>query len=389
MSYQVTIYSPDQHIEYYGWTPWEEGIGGGITARIRMAEALAAADQKVEVIANCRAAHEHRGVRYIPINEVREIDTDILILNTSGDLLDLRPLLLLRPKARMRIVWIQGFIKPKGLYDVGFDFIYAISNFLRDVAHTQWEIPESQIFVAYNPFPDALIAGAGAAGEERNQYRLVYFSHPSKGRDAALDIVGRLRSQDERYELVVFGGNRLWGQPDTSIPTGAGVESRGLIGQKQLMQELQTASFAINIQNREEPFGNAVIEAMRAGCVVIASPVGAFAEIVQHGRDGFIVHGDANDRSTREHAAELIHRLIANTELIDAVRTNAATIPWSQETLARTWLQHWMMYLSDDVSPKEPLNGAILSCPACNSPLHTYPDGYHCTVCSRYHRALA
>ncbi len=39
--YRVVIYCPDRHIVYDGRTPDEIGVGGGITARVRMARALA------------------------------------------------------------------------------------------------------------------------------------------------------------------------------------------------------------------------------------------------------------------------------------------------------------------------------------------------------------
>jgi glycosyltransferase involved in cell wall biosynthesis len=39
----------------------------------------------------------------------------------------------------------------------------------------------------------------------------------------------------------------------------------------------------------EEPFGLVMIEALLAGCPVIASPLGAAPEIVEDGRTGFLV----------------------------------------------------------------------------------------------------
>jgi glycosyltransferase involved in cell wall biosynthesis len=55
----------------------------------------------------------------------------------------------------------------------------------------------------------------------------------------------------------------------------------------------------------EEPFGLVMIEALLAGCPVIASPRGAAPEIVEHGRDGFLVKTPAEMAEALRHAARL------------------------------------------------------------------------------------
>lgn len=57
----------------------------------------------------------------------------------------------------------------------------------------------------------------------------------------------------------------------------------------------------------EEPFGLVMIEALLAGCPVIASPRGASPEIVVHGEDGFLVSG-ADEMAAALHAAAALDR---------------------------------------------------------------------------------
>lgn len=60
----------------------------------------------------------------------------------------------------------------------------------------------------------------------------------------------------------------------------------------------------------EEPFGLVMIEALLAGCPVIASPRGAAPEIVRDGRDGFLVRGPREMAAALHRAARLDRRAI-------------------------------------------------------------------------------
>lgn len=388
VAYKVTFYSPDRHLTYDGRTPRETGIGGGITARIRMAEALAKAGHDVTSIINCSHPHVYQNVKYIPLDEAETIDTQILIMNTSGGRYDLTPILDLNPRAMLRIIWIQGTDKPGGLDSVGFDFIYAISNFLREVVLREWGVPEEKVFVSYNMFAEAIINQAQDRSPERDPYRLIYFSHPSKGLDAAIDVLNRLREIDDRFRLFVYGGNKLWAQEEGEIPPIPGLEYHGLLGQEALMAEIFKSTYSLNLQNRKEPFGLTVLESMRAGCVVIASSVGAYPEIIRHGWDGFVIPGDAEEGAARSAAAHLIAELSLNPELVSLISRNAAMVPWGGQRMVKTWQQHWDRLLGEESGGSSPPLDALLACPDCNGSLSFYPDGYRCSDCGRYYRIL-
>lgn len=60
----------------------------------------------------------------------------------------------------------------------------------------------------------------------------------------------------------------------------------------------------------EEPFGLVMIEALLAGCPVVAQPCGAVPEIVQDGQDGFVVADAAEMAAALHRAASLDRRAI-------------------------------------------------------------------------------
>jgi glycosyltransferase involved in cell wall biosynthesis len=89
--------------------------------------------------------------------------------------------------------------------------------------------------------------------------------------------------------LHVYGGSKLWGEEDAPFLLEPGVVDHGMVGQKDLARALMGMGFSIHLQTRQEPFGLSVIESMRRGCIVIASSVGAYPEIITHAFNGFLI----------------------------------------------------------------------------------------------------
>jgi glycosyltransferase involved in cell wall biosynthesis len=385
--FDVVIISPDCHIRYDGRTPNGTGVGGGLTARVRLAAALARQSQRVTVVCNCPAEKRIEGVWYRSFADFRGCDTDILILNTTGGQLDLTPVLNTTIKARLRIVWVQGVDAPKGLSPQVFDHLCAPSNFIRAIAETQWGIAGNKLFVCHNGIERCLYRrGILSRPVKREPYRLIFNGHPSKGLDYAIQVLRALHKRDRRFELHVFGGNRLWGQSDPVAAHEPGLVWHGMLGQKQLIKELLRGSFALHLQTRLEPFGIALAECMAAGAIVLASPVGAYPELVQHGYNGLMIPGDPRSPAVQQRAVDYIQALSANPDWADYIRRNAKWMPLDWDTLARAWLEFWRWVLSGSPETGPPFaSGAV--CPECNQPSLALADGYHCIRCGLYSRA--
>lgn len=389
MKYRVTFYCPDRHITYDGGRqPDQTGVGGGVNARIRLSQSLAKRGHQVSMVCNCSRNEIHRQVHYIPLDEAKEIDTDILILSTSGDKQDLTPLFDMDVKTNLKILLIHGTAMPKGTLDISPDYFYSLSNFVRDLIVTDWKITDvHKIFVSYRGVIKEYFENdpVSSTSLRRDPFRLVYSGHPSKGRTTALEILGNLREFDPRYNLYVFGDERLWGGNTGRRIFTRNVRNFGTVPQARLARELLTCSFGIFIQARLEPFGQTLIEAMTAGCVPIASPVGSYQELVRHGRNGFFVEGTPDDPSTWKHAAELIHELQQDTRRLEIIRKNAmqSTMDWQE--IVQAWEQHWDLVMGN---ASQDQYFAAHACPDCTGDLLHLADGYHCTACGRYHKEL-
>ena len=379
MAYDVVIWCPDRHIVYDGDTPDQRGVGGGITARVRMARALARRGHRVTVVANCARRATIDGVDYVPLDESPPLEADVAILTTSGDRLDLTSALKLGIEGRLRIVWVHGATRPAGLDAVEPDFVYAVSNFIADAVRSHWGVPAERVFVAYNAYEEEVFGKAESHGARRDPFRLVYFSHPSKGLESAIEVTKWLRAKDPRFQLVVFGSEELWGGAANEPVAIDGIIYQGLVGQNRLAAELLQCTYSLQLQDREEPFGLAMLEAMRGACVVLASPVGAYPELVTNG-NGFLIQGDHRRAETQRAAAETILGLHQDSALREAVQRSAQAAPWSSDTMAATWEGHWDWWF--DGGRRE--EGSAEPCPVCSGATLSLADGLHCLDCSSY-----
>jgi glycosyltransferase involved in cell wall biosynthesis len=346
VKYRILFYCPDRHILYDGETPYTRGVGGGITARVRMAKALAKAGHDVTSIANCSNRKLIDDVTYVPLNSIKKWEGDVLVLSSSGGKMDFLPFLDMDVKVKICIVWVHGLPKPGSLDRIHYDYIYAVSDFLSGVVNREWGVPAKKIITSRNSFEEELFNQAEKTCPERNPYKLVYFSHPSKGLEFAIAIVGILREIDPRFHLDVLGGDELWGASGREIPSQPGVSFKGLLGQEAVTQRLLQSTYSLQLQTREEPGPLAAVEAMRAGCIVMASGVGAYGEYVGDGRCGFILKGHPASQETQVEVVDKILELNSNLSKLRSIQQEAMHSPWTSREQASSWTMHWDSYLS-------------------------------------------
>ncbi|MFC9995000.1 glycosyltransferase family 4 protein [Nocardia sp. NPDC127526] len=98
---------------------------------------------------------------------------------------------------------------------------------------------------------------------------------------------------------------------------------------------LRHADILVHCSVLPEPFGQVVVEGMRAGCAVIATRPGGPEEIVEPGLNGLLV--DAGDRAGLTHALDtLIADQELRTKLADAARVRARDFDVAQTARAVT-----------------------------------------------------
>lgn len=380
MNYSVIIFCPDRHILFDASMPDKQGVGGGLMARLRLAQALVSQGHRVAIIAHVKREQVHQGVTYIPLESANTLQqADVLVMISSGGALSLESAGELKIEARLREVWVQGTIPIQGLPQARPDFIVPASNFLHETISAEWGVGKNvRLAVIYNGAPD-LDAGRPAKPPQRDPFSLAYTSHPSKGLDAAMGVLQFLRKQEPRFKLHVFGGDALWGGEDKQFK-GENVLFHGTQGQGKVLQALRSINFSMNLQRRLEPFGMVLTEAMKQGCIPVASPVGAYKELLKDHYNGFLVSGDAEAAETQEMAANLILKLLKVPDYLEYVRERAQDMPWTWDRQAQVWLAHWDWVLHQ--------RGEFLEdetrCPACEGNLLLAADGLHCVGCGRY-----
>ena len=353
-------------------------MGGGVTVRLRMAAALARLGHDVTVICNCKRAHEYCHVRYVPLDQARAIDADVLIVHSTagtsvGGLFDMAV------AARMRILLVDGIPQPPASEQMHADWVYPCSNFIAGVIQESWCLPGAEIFVSHHGIK-RLKPSLFSVFQRRDPFRLIYTSHPSKGLDSAVAVTRRLRALDSRFVLHCYGGDQLWGGVAVTPESEEGIQYHGLVGQNDLLRCYARSGFAPHLQSREEPFGICLAEAMGAGCIVVASPVGAFPELVKSDRNGVFIDGAHESEAARDLAAASILRLVRNPSERRLMSQRASSFPLDWDTVAKTWTGHWNWLTSG--RPVE----SLVQCEKCEGQRLPLADGMHCLKCGLYSR---
>jgi len=101
-----------------------------------------------------------------------------------------------------------------------------------------------------------------------------------KGIDTLLGALDHARG----IEIEVIGS----GPEEHKVTAHPRVHARGWLAQSQVLESMQAAAFLVLPSVWYECFPRTVVEAFACGLPVIASRVGALAEIVEHGRTGLL-----------------------------------------------------------------------------------------------------
>jgi glycosyltransferase involved in cell wall biosynthesis len=124
---------------------------------------------------------------------------------------------------------------------------------------------------------------------------------PWKGQDTAIEALKLLCAQGIDARLLLIGSPKFVDRATRfdnedylrrlrELVTGAGLEDRvSWLGEREDVPELIRALDVLLLPSWEEPFGRALIEAMALGVPVIATNVGGPPEIIQDGREGYLL----------------------------------------------------------------------------------------------------
>lgn len=147
------------------------------------------------------------------------------------------------------------------------------------------------------PARDAL----GEAGRRGLLLGVVAQLSPWKGQDTAIEALRLLSAEGIDAHLLLIGSakfvaratrfdNEAYVARLRTLIADAGLEDRvSWLGERQDVPELVRALDILLLPSWEEPFGRALIEAMALGVPVVSTNVGGPPEIVEDGREGFLL----------------------------------------------------------------------------------------------------
>jgi glycosyltransferase involved in cell wall biosynthesis len=164
-------------------------------------------------------------------------------------------------------------------------------------------------------------AALGDAGRRGLLLGVVAQLSPWKGQDTAIEALELLRSAGVDAHLLLIGSakfvaratrfdNEAYVARLRRMIADARLEDRvSWLGERDDVPELVRALDVLLLPSWEEPFGRALIEAMALGVPIVSTNVGGPVEIVEQGREGFLV-------APRQPAAwaEAIRRIADNPE---------------------------------------------------------------------------
>ncbi len=173
-------------------------------------------------------------------------------------------------------------------------------------------VPSTPVEVVYNSvdlerFDPARIDRAGARARldvmptDRLLLGVVAQLSPWKGQDTAIEALALLCREGIDAHLLLIGSAKFVARSTRfdneafltrlrGMVADRGLEDRvSWLGEREDVPELMRALDVLLVPSWEEPFGRAVIEAMALEVPVIATNVGGPPEIIEHGREGFLL----------------------------------------------------------------------------------------------------
>ena len=198
-----------------------------------------------------------------------------------------------------------GVHRLRGTWRRDVDVYIALSQSARATLVTGG-LPAERIIVK----PNAVIPDPGTGGDASTRSGLLYSGRltEEKGVDTLLDA---WRSSAADLPLRIIGGGPLEERVSTFAASAESVTADGAVPYATVLSAMRSARAVLVPSRWQESFGMVAIEAFASGTPVIASRIGALAEIVEDGVTGLLVPpGDANAlasaaRWAHEHPQEL------------------------------------------------------------------------------------
>lgn len=282
-------------------------VSGTQAGTMRLAEALTRRGHDVSIFNKRESPVEVEGVVYRPLAEVASVGPDtIAVSNNSVSALAQAP-------TRRRVVWGRLEIRLARLRNKH-DLLpvlrlrpHLVVPSRYSARRTQFIIPFRSRQIIEHGIDDAFLRFEPAKAPPEPV--AIFASQPRRNLDLVLKVWRELvhpRLPQARLHLYFPKENQDPGLIEEASEHG--IEIKGSVGKEQLAEAFRAARVLIYPGHKEETFCNTAAEAVATGLPVVTMGIGALAERVRHGVDGFVA-------STPEAMGEHVLRILSDDAL--------------------------------------------------------------------------
>lgn len=258
-------------------------LGGTEAYVIRLAQALAKKHYYINIIQRNRALPFKElslPITYLPENTLVNDVRTVITLRDAGVYKKQKELY---PQAN-HFLWMHDVVNGEYLNHLGMHLkgqnvnMVCVSNWhKKQIAYAVQDIGIKKlgIDVIYPPLAPYCIP----TGIEYDPYKLVFFSSPHKGLAETLEIFAKLYLKDNRYRLYIANPG-YYPSAEISHP---GIIVLGTLTHRAVINHVRSSlcKFYPNT-SFQETFGLVLAEANAVGTPVIAHPIGASSEVLEH-----------------------------------------------------------------------------------------------------------
>lgn len=172
------------------------------------------------------------------------------------------------------------------------DAIVAISEYVNKSCVKKFNLDPSKVHTVYNGV-DCSLYFPGCYNLDKRM-KLIYVGRlfPAKGVDILIEAIKRL-DDPSKLQLTIVGNGPSLGQLKEQVKHSGKLIQVSFLGARMDIPDLlKTADFFVHPAIWNEGFGITLIEAMACGVPCIAFNKGAIPEIIDSGKNGYIVNED-------------------------------------------------------------------------------------------------
>ena len=317
MPKKISIYDNNERLAYNPNTMKNVGVGGTQTTIINVAKELAKRGHEVTVYIKCNFPDIYDGVKYYQYYDYKPLSEDILIGFES----------LPRIYSAEKVFnWSTR---------VAVEYVTKYPDVDKLIVSSEWHRDRYASELPNDLVKKMVVIEPGVRDKffqdtKKWEFSITYAGHPYKdGMEALIETAKRLKPKMPNCQIHAYGGGGLWGwdneqyRPLYDKLIHSKILYHGQGGKKRMIQQFNSSQIFLYPTGKriQEAFCSVILEAMAAGCVVIASDNGDIRNLV--GDTGYVIKGDIKDYKWHLEAVDKIMKLFHNYSLMSKLSKRA------------------------------------------------------------------